>query len=108
MFDARVLLFTATAAILTGLLTGLAPAAHALRSDVNGALKAGEREGGGQRARVRTALLLSQASLSVVLLIGAALFVRSLHNVESLHLGWEPDRLLYVGLDLRGTEIKHQ
>jgi putative ABC transport system permease protein len=106
VFDARVLLFTATAAILTGLLTGLAPAAHALRSDVNSALKAGEREGGGQRARVRTALLLSQASLSVVLLIGAALFVRSLHNVESLHLGWEPDRLLHVGLDLRGTEIK--
>ena len=105
VFDARVLMFTGAAAILTGLLTGLAPALHALRSDVNGALKAGEREGGGQRARVRTALLLAQASLSVVLLIGAALFVRSLHNVESLHLGWEPDRLLHVGLDLRGVEL---
>jgi len=106
VFDARVLLFTGTAAIVTGLLTGLAPAMHALRSDVNGALKAGEREGGGQRARIRTVLLLSQASLSVVLLVGAALFVRSLHNVETLHLGWDPDRLVHVGLDLRGLEIK--
>jgi putative ABC transport system permease protein len=105
-FDPRVLLFTAAAAIFTGLLTGLAPAMHALRADVNSALKAGEREGGGQRARLRTGLLISQAALSVVLLIGAALFVRSLHNVESIHLGWEPDRVLHVFLDFRGTDLK--
>jgi predicted permease len=106
VFDVRVLSFTAAAALVTGLLTGLAPALHALRSDVNSALKAGEREGGGQRARIRMVLLLSQASLSVVLLIGAALFVRSLHNVQTLHLGWDPDRLVHVGLDLRGLELK--
>jgi putative ABC transport system permease protein len=105
-FDPRVLLFTTAAAVFTGLLTGLAPAMHALRADVNSALKAGEREGGGQRARLRTGLLMSQAALSVVLLIGAALFVRSLHNVGKLHLGWEPDRLLHVFLDLRGADVK--
>jgi putative ABC transport system permease protein len=107
-FDSRVLLFTAAAAILTGVLTGLAPAAHALRADVNRSLKAGEREGGGQRARVRTLLLLSQAALSVVLLIGAALFVRSLRNVETLDLGWDPDRVLLIGMDLRGTELTQE
>ena len=105
-FDSRVLLFTAGAALLTGLLTGLAPAAHALRADVNRSLKAGEREGGGERARVRTVLLLSQAALSVVLLVGAALFVRSLRNVQTLDLGWDPDRVLLAWLDLRGTELK--
>ena len=105
-FDSRVLLFTAGAAILTGLLTGLAPAAHALRADVNRSLKAGEREGGGQRARLRTTLLLSQAALSVVLLVGAALFVRSLLNVQTLDLGWDPGRVVLVGLDLRGTELE--
>jgi len=104
-FDSRVLLFTAVAAIFTGLLTGLAPAAHALRADVNSSLKAGEREGGGRRARLRTTLLLSQAALSVVLLVGAALFVRSLRNAQTLDLGWDPDRVVLVGLDLRGTEL---
>ena len=105
-FDGRVLAFTAAAAIATGLITGLAPALHALRADVNRSLKAGEREGGGERARIRTVLLLSQAALSVVLLTGAALFVRSLRNVETLDLGWDSRRVLMVGLDLRGTELK--
>jgi predicted permease len=105
-FDSRVLLFTGGAAVLTGLLTGLAPAVHALRADVNRSLKAGEREGGGQRAGLRTALLLTQAALSVVLLIGAALFVRSLRNVETLDLGWDSDRVLLIGLDTRGADLK--
>jgi putative ABC transport system permease protein len=86
-------------------LTGLAPAIHALRADVNSSLKAGEREGGGQRAGVRNALLLAQAALSVVLLIGAALFVRSLHKVETLDLGWKPAPVLLVGIDTRGTDL---
>ena len=108
LFDARVLLFTTVVVLVTGLLTGLAPAIHALRADVNASLKAGEREGGGQRTRVRSGLLVAQAALSVVLLIGAALFVRSLHNVQKVDLGWDPDRLLHVRLDFRGTDIKDE
>ena len=108
LFDPRVVLFTAGVVGFTGILTGLAPAAHALRADVNGSLKAGEREGGGQRARLRTGLLVTQAALSVVLLIGAALFVRSLHNVQTMDLGWDADRLLHVQLDFRGTDIKRE
>ena len=106
VFDSRVLLFTVVAAVFTGLLTGLAPAAHALRADVNSSLKVGEREGGGKRARVRTTLLISQAALSVVLLVGAALFVRSLHNVEQLKLGWDPEGALIARLDLTGVDLK--
>ena len=108
VFDARVLLFTAGAAIATGLLTGLAPAVHALRADVNGSLKAGEREGGGQRARLRTTLLLAQAALSVLLLVGAGLFVRSLRNVQNVQLGWQPDRLLHIRLDLQGVKLSDE
>ena len=105
IFDSRVLLFTTAVVLFTGLLTGLAPAVHALRADVNASLKAGEREGGGQRTRVRSGLLVAQAALSVVLLIGAALFVRSLHNVQKVDLGWDPDRLLHLRLELRGTGV---
>ena len=105
VFDARVLLFTAGAAIATGLLTGLAPAVYALRADVNGSLKAGEREGGDRKARLRTTLLLVQAALSVLLLVGAGLFVRSLRNVQHVKLGWQPDRLLHIRLDVQGTKL---
>jgi hypothetical protein len=54
---------------------------------------------------VRTALLLAQAALSVVLLVGAALFVRSLQRVEKLDLGWQPEGALLVGIDLRGMQL---
>ncbi len=106
VFDPRVLLFTTVTVVITGLVTGLAPATHALRADVTASLRAGEREGGGQRGRLRSGLLVGQAALSVVLLIGAVLFVRSLHNVQTLDLGWDPDRVLHVRLDFRGTGIE--
>jgi predicted permease len=106
VFDPRILLFTTITVVVTGLVSGLAPAMHALRADVTASLKAGEREGGGQRARLRSGLLIAQAALSVVLLIGAVLFVRSLHNVQTLDLGWDVDRVLHVRLDFRGTDIK--
>ena len=105
IFDPRVMLFTTGVVLFTGFLTGLAPAVHAVRADVNASLKAGEREGGGNRSRLRSGLLVAQAALSVVLLVGAALFVRSLHNVQKLDLGWDPDRLLHVRLELRGTGV---
>ena len=52
--------------------------------------------------------MIGQAALSVVLIVGAALFVRSLRNVESLDLGWDPDRVLYVGFEFRGTGFTDQ
>jgi len=102
LFDGRMLLFTAAAALLTGLLTGLAPAWHAGRSDLAGSLKAGGREGSRPRARLRTSLLVVQAALSVLLLVGAGLFVRSLRNVRALDLGYEPSRMLVALTDYRG------
>ena len=95
--DARVLVITAVTALVTGIFTGLLPALHATRSDVAGALRAGVR-GGSQRTRLRDILTVVQASLSVVLLVGAGLFVRSLLEVRGLHLGVQPDRVLIVSL----------
>jgi predicted permease len=94
--DARVLVLTAVAALVTGVLVGLLPALQGSRPDLTTALKAGAREGGTQRSRLRTTLTVVQAALSVVLLVGAGLFVRSLWNVRSLRLGLEPERVLTV------------
>ncbi|MEP6690987.1 MAG: ABC transporter permease [Gemmatimonadaceae bacterium] len=103
--DSRVLAFTAVVALVAGLLTGLAPAMQAGRSDVAAALKAGVREGTYHHSRLRSGLLVLQGALSVVLLVGAGLFVRSLHNVRSLRLGYDADRVLFVNSELRGTKL---
>jgi putative ABC transport system permease protein len=103
--DPRVLAFTAVAAMLAGLLTGIAPALQLSRPDIAGAVKAGGREGTLHRSRLRSTLLVVQGAVSVVLLVGAALFVRSLHNARSLDLGFDPERVAYVGFSLRGTPL---
>ena len=87
--DPRTLLFAGVAALLAGLLTGLAPIFQTGRADLTRDLKAGTREGAVHRSRTRVALLLLQGALSVVLLVGAGLFVRSLRNVQQVHLGYD-------------------
>jgi len=94
--DGRVLAFTAAAALATGVLVGLVPALQAGRADLTTALRSGAREGGGRGAGLRTGLTVAQSALSVVLLVGAGLFVRSLHNINALDLGIEPARVTTV------------
>jgi predicted permease len=101
LVDVRTLGFTAVATLLAALLTGLIPALHAGRGDLAAALKGGAREGH-QRSRVRTGLLVFQATLSVVLLVGAGLFVRSLHNVREHRLGYDVEPVLFAEANLRG------
>jgi len=108
IFDARVLGFTLLAAAMAGVLAGIAPVLQARRADVATALKAGTREGTYQRSRIRRGLLVVQCALSVVLLVGAALFVRSFRNVHRLELGYEPERVLYVSLQSRGVELSDE
>ena len=103
--DARVLAFAATAALVAGILTGLAPAFQSVRADVTAALKSGGAKSGLHRSRLRTLLLVFQATLSVVLLVGAGLFVRSLRNVRTVDLGYDPNRIVYVGTELRGVRL---
>ena len=103
--DSRTLMFAGAAVLLVGLLTGLAPAVQSRRGDLTSALKSGSREGTSPRSRTRTALLMAQGALSVVLLIGAGLFVRSLDNVRSLSMGFEIDPIIWVGVEERGEKL---
>jgi len=105
LLDPRMLLFAAAMAVLTGSLTGLLPAWHAGRTELTESLKAGGREGSRSRARLQSGLLVAQAALSVMLLVGAGLFVRSLRNVHSVDLGYEASRLIVVQPSMRGERL---
>ena len=104
LVDGRTLLFTALATLVAALLTGIVPALHAGRGDVTTILKGGSRDGH-QPSRMRTVLLVFQATLSVVLLVGSALFVRSLHNVRGYRLGYDVEPVLYVEGNPRGERL---
>src|SRR6185503_5316145 len=105
--DPRTVLFAGGAAVIVGILAGLAPifqTSSASRSLVDD-LKAGAREGMHGRSRVRVALLVVQGALSVVLLVGAGLFVRSVSNVRSARLGYDVDPVMLVDLNMRGVKL---
>jgi predicted permease len=85
--------------VLAGVAAGVIPAVPAGRSDVSETLKSGSRTTSAPISRTRGALTVLQAALSVVLLVGAGLFVRSLHRVNALDLGLDPDGVLVVTPD---------
>ncbi len=103
--DPRTLVVTGAAALVAGLLTGLAPVLQSRRADLTHDLKAGAREGTYHRSRTRAVLLIVQGALSVVLLVGAGLFVRSLRHVRELRLGYDVDPVLLVELNMRGVKL---
>ena len=96
--DARVLAFTGVLALVVGLAAGLAPAIQMTRHDLTGSLKSGWRDVSGGSSRVRSMLLIVQAAFTVILLVGAGLFVRSLHNARSLDLGFAIDRTILADI----------
>ena len=96
--DGRLMLFTAIAAIGTGMLTSLLPALQSVKTELTSSLKAGVRDGGSARSGTRTVLLASQAALAVILLAGAGLFVRSLRNVANTPLGIDIEQVLVAGV----------
>lgn len=105
LFDPRTLAFAAGAALLAGGLTGIAPILQIRQPRLVESLKAGAREGVNRRSRLRSGLLLTQGALSLVLLVGAGLFVKSLQKVEALPLGFDVDPVVYVQPNLRGVEL---
>ena len=105
MTDWRTLGVAVGAAMVAGLLTGLAPALLSGRGDPARSLKAGPREGTYHRSRTRATLLVLQGALSVVLLVGAGLFVRSLGNVKAMRMGYDAEPLLLVTRNMRGMDM---
>jgi predicted permease len=93
---AHVVAFTAVVSVVVGTLAGMAPVFHASGLDVTSALKASVRSGFHRRMLTRNALMIGQVALSVVLLVGAGLFVRSLRNVRAIDLGFDSEGLVAV------------
>jgi predicted permease len=105
LVDGRMLLFTAAAVLLTTVLTGMVPAIQATRTDLVSAFKSGGHGSTGSGLATRTTLLVAQIALTLVLLVGAGLFVRSLRKVQGISLGFDADRVLRVTMDLSGAGI---
>lgn len=93
----RMIALAMAAGIGAGLLAGLFPAFESARTDLNSALKASSTasDGRGSRSRLRSGLVVIQAALSVVLLVGAGLFVSSLRNVRGLRIGYDTPRIVF-------------
>jgi predicted permease len=101
-FDWRVFAYTLGAVVLSGIFLGVWPAFRAGRVDVNTVLHEGGRSdsAGVGRHGVRGVLLVAQVAGSLMLLIVAGLFVHSLERAEHMYLGFDPDRVLSVMLDV--------
>jgi putative ABC transport system permease protein len=105
--DWRLLLFAIGLSLLTGILFGLYPAIAASRTDLNGALK----ESGNQRGsafalnRARSAFVISEMALAVVLLIGAALLIRSFIALHQVNPGFDPHHVLRIDMSLAGNRF---
>jgi putative ABC transport system permease protein len=101
--DTRVLLFVAGVSMLTGVLAGALPAVRAGSADVNEALKEGGRGDGQVGIRTRRLLIICEVALSLVLLMGAAVMVRSLLALRHSEVGFEPHNVLTMRVSLPET-----
>ena len=103
--DGRTLVFIGMVTLAVGTVTGLLPALQARRLTLTEDLKSGARAGTYRRSRTRSALLVLQGALSLVLLVGAGLFVRSLRNVREVRLGFDADSVLMVDTRMRDVKL---
>jgi predicted permease len=107
--DWRVMLYTLIFSFMVGVLFGLAPALQASRPDVIAALKDGAESFAGARrqSRLRNGLIVTQVALSVVLLAGAGLVLRSVRNIQPINLGYDSLNLVVAPIRLDGQKYDH-
>jgi predicted permease len=98
--DKYVLAFTVGLAILTGIIFGLAPAWQASHPDVQGVLKETARSTSGGRAALRQGLVVSEIALTLVLLVGAGLLLRSFYFLQQVNAGFNSERVVSFKVDL--------
>lgn len=108
--DWPVMLFAVGLALVTGLLCGLAPAFAAIRTSVNEALKEGGRTGtrGSGHARLRSALVVAEIAVALVLLTASGLLLRSFQKMRDVNLGFNPDHTLAANYDLPQKQYRTQ
>ena len=106
--DWSVLAFTIAVSLLTGILFGLIPALDASRADLSATLKeSGGRTGSGFRQnKARSILVISEMSLAVVLLIGAALLIRTFLSLRTVNPGFNPHDVLTMEMSLTGSRFE--
>ena len=107
--DGRVLVFTFVVVVLTGILFGLAPALRSSRVNLNEVLKEGGRSvvGSGSH-RLRNLLVIAEMALSLMLLVGAGLLIRSFIRVQQVAPGFDPHNVLSMRMAVTGPEYKEQ
>jgi putative ABC transport system permease protein len=99
--DWHVIAFAMALAVLTGVVCGLAPAFAAIRTNVNDALKEGGRTGSaGGHARLRSALVIAEIAVAMVLLAASGLLLRSFEKMRQVDLGYRPDHTLAAAYNL--------
>ena len=106
--DVRVLLFTSAVALATGILFGLLPALRATATAPGDAMKQGSGIASRTRSRLLPTLVASQVALSLVLLIGAGLFLRTLENLQRIDPGFRSQGVLLVNVDPRRAGYKDE
>jgi putative ABC transport system permease protein len=105
--DGRVLGFTAACSLLTGFVFGTAPALEASNPDLNETLKEGGRSGtGGGSHSVRSVLVITEIALSLVLLVGAGLMMRSFMSLQRVDAGFNPEGVLTMYIALPGVKYR--
>jgi len=105
--DYRVLMFVLVVSVLTGIFFGLAPALQASKLDVSSSLKEGGRSADGhRRTSARSLLLIGEVALSLVLLVGAGLLIKSFIRLQEVRPGFNPHNILIGSVALPGAKYK--
>ena len=102
--DADVLLFTLVASIITGVVFGLAPALQASNPNLNETLKEGGRSGGSGRQGIRSVLVVAEIAISLVLLVGSGLLIRSFIALNDVSAGFDDQNILTFDISLSSKE----
>src|SRR6202030_4079256 len=108
--DRLALLFTLIATLVTGFAFGVVPALQASRFGLNETLKESGRGAGTGRARrrLRSALVISEVAVALMLLIGAGLMVVSFERLQTVSLGFDPGHILSLRVSIPATKLSRE
>ena len=108
--DGQVFVFSAALAVLVAALSGLVPALHASRADINACLKQGGRTGseGIRNSRMRALLVVSEMALAAVALLGAGLLLKSLESARAINPGFSPEGVALAQFDFSTSDYDAQ